>query len=161
MSAAVSDRPIRRAVPADVAPITALVNAAYAHYVPLMGRPAPMLADYQALVRSDDVWVIPGPAAPGTAGTPPILALLVLEPEDDALMIENVAVHPDRQGIGLGGMLLDFAEAEARQRGFPTLTLYTNAVMTENIAIYQKRGFTIVDRRTEAGFHRVYMAKSV
>ncbi|HWK43359.1 MAG TPA: GNAT family N-acetyltransferase [Stellaceae bacterium] len=151
-----SDYPIRRARPADVSAITALVNAAYARFVPRMGRPAPMLANYEVLVRTGEVWIIAG-----QAGAPAALGLLVLEPRDATMMIENVAVHPDRQGIGLGGKLLDFAEAEARARRFPTLTLYTNEVMTENIAIYLKRGFEIVERRTEDGFHRVYMAKSL
>jgi ribosomal protein S18 acetylase RimI-like enzyme len=107
-----------------------------------------MLANYAALVDGGEVWIIPG--KPEIGG---VLGLLVLEPQGSTLMIENVAVHPDRQGIGLGGKLLDFAEADGRRRGFPTLTLYTN------IAIYQKRGFDIVDRRTEHGFNRVYMVK--
>jgi ribosomal protein S18 acetylase RimI-like enzyme len=149
-----SDHPIRRAQPADVDAIVATVTAAYARYVPRIGRPAPMLANYAALVSGGEVWIIPG--KPEIGG---VLGLLVLEPQGSTLMIENVAVHPDRQGIGLGGKLLDFAEADGRRRGFPTLTLYTNEIMTENIALYQKRGFDIVDRRTEHGFNRVYMAK--
>ena len=56
-------------------------------------------------------------------------------------------------------MLLDFAEAEAARCGWETITLYTNALMIENIAIYAARGYVERERRTEKGFDRVYMDK--
>jgi hypothetical protein len=56
-------------------------------------------------------------------------------------------------------MLLDFAETEAARHGHNAITLYTNALMVENIAIYAARGYIVQTRRTEKGFDRVYMQK--
>jgi hypothetical protein len=56
-------------------------------------------------------------------------------------------------------MLLDFTEAEAVRRGWKAVTLYTNALMVKNIAIYAGRGYVERERRTEKGFERVYMEK--
>jgi hypothetical protein len=33
--------------------------------------------------------------------------------------------------------------------------------MTENLKIYPKLGYTVVGRRTEAGFNRVYFEKTL
>jgi len=140
---------IRPARTADLPAITACVEEAYAHYIPRMGkRPAPMDADHAA--RLDATWVLCDPDLAG---------LIVLIPDGAALMIENVAVSPAHQGHGYGRRLMDFAESQARERGAPALTLYTNEKMTENLALYGRLGFHETDRRTEAGFARVYMTK--
>ncbi len=51
------------------------------------------------------------------------------------------------------------AEAAARAAGFRTITLYTNELMAENIALYARRGYVEVERRQEKGHRRVYMRK--
>ena len=49
---------IRPAVPSDATAVTALVNAAYQHYVPRIGMaPGPMTRDYQEVLRDHDVTV--------------------------------------------------------------------------------------------------------
>ena len=53
-----------------------------------------------------------------------------------ALVIENVAVDPARQGEGIGRLLLEFAEEAARRAGIDTVVLYTHEKMTENLALY-------------------------
>ena len=55
----------------------------------------------------------------------------------------------------------DFAEAEAVRLGRNAITLYTNALMTRNIAIYAARGYVERERKIEKGFDRVYMVKSL
>lgn len=55
--------------------------------------------------------------------------------------------------------MLDFAESEAVRRGWDAITLYTNALMVENIAIYSARGYVQRECRTEKGFDRIYMVK--
>ncbi|MCX7932138.1 MAG: GNAT family N-acetyltransferase, partial [Rhodovarius sp.] len=88
-----------------------------------------------------------------------ILALIVLEDQPDALLIDNVAVAPARQGQGLGRWLCAFAEAEATRRGRPRLRLYTHALMTENQELYRRLGFRETRRVRECGFDRIYMEK--
>jgi GNAT superfamily N-acetyltransferase len=143
-----------RAEPRDVPAIEALVRAAYAPYVERIGRePAPMSADYSASVRAGRVLL----ARHGTQ----LLGALVTDPRPDCLLIENVAVEPRAQGLGIGGRLLDQAEAEAEAKalGLPELRLYTNAMMTENLSYYPRRGYREVGRRVEDGFDRVYFLR--
>ncbi|WP_439598907.1 GNAT family N-acetyltransferase [Falsiroseomonas sp.] len=88
-----------------------------------------------------------------------LAGLIVLMDFPDHLWIDNVAVEPALKGQGLGRVLMDFAEAEARRRGLPELRLLTNALMAANIAMYRRLGFNETERRTEAGRTRVYMTK--
>lgn len=143
---------LRPARPEDAPSVTALVRAAYARWVPRLGRePAPMTADDPGLIAAGAVSLLE------EAGR--LLGVLVLIPEADALLIENVAIAPDAQGRGLGGLLLAEAERVAREIGRRRVRLYTNAAMTENIGFYTRRGFVETRRATEHGLHRVYMEK--
>ncbi len=90
-----------------------------------------------------------------------VRGVLVLEGRADHLLIDNVAVEPERRGKGDGRALLGFAEVEARRRGLPEVRLYTNEKMERNIALYAARGYAETERRQEEGFRRVFMAKRV
>ena len=146
---------IRRAEPADRAAVEIIVAAAYAKYVERIGKPpGPMLDDYAALIAAGavSVWTEPN-------GT--ISALIVLLPKPDHLLLDNIAVHPDRQGQGLGRRLIAFAEAEAQRLARAELRLYTHATMTENIALYRRLGFTETGRGQQAGYDRAFMTKRI
>ncbi len=134
--------------------LAALVADAYGHYVARIGRaPGPMLDDYALRIAAGQAHI-----AEDAAGT--LLGLIVLEPCDDgALLLDNIAVRPAAQGLGVGRALMLFAEAEARRRGATCLRLYTHERMVENIALYARVGFVETGRVTEQGFARVYMEK--
>ena len=53
------------------------------------------------------------------------------------------------------------AGAEAHRQGFPFIWLYTHEKMTENRAWYARLGYVEFDRRTEHGFSRVFLRKSL
>ena len=145
---------LRTARPEDRAAVEAIVNAAYSVYVERIGKPpGPMLDDYGRLIGEGVVSLLETDGA--------IAGLIVLLPKSDHLLLDNIAVHPDRQGRGLGRRLIAFAESEARRRGFVELRLYTHATMTENIALYTRLGFRQTGRGHEAGYDRVFMAKPV
>jgi ribosomal protein S18 acetylase RimI-like enzyme len=147
-------REIRPARPGDLAAVEAIVRSAYARYVPIIGRePGPMLDDYQALIEAGHVHVLSDDEG--------LRGVLVLIPEEQALLLDNVAISPDAQGRGHGRALIAFAERIARERGLGAIRLYTNEAMTENIALYRRLGFVETGRREEAGFRRVYMAKAL
>ena len=80
-------------------------------------------------------------------------------PKPDHLLLDNIAVRPDRQGEGLGLRLIGFAEGETRRLGHAELRLYTHVIMTENIALYARVGFVETGRGREAGYDRVFMTK--
>ena len=145
---------IRLATREDVAQIARLVNTAYAKYLDRMEKvPAPMLADYAALIASDGVYVLVSGAE--------VTGLLVLKAQDLALFIEDVAVDPAVQGRGLGRRLMAFAEQYAREHGLRELRLYTNEVMVENLGFYQRLGFEEVERRVDDDYRRVFLHKSL
>jgi ribosomal protein S18 acetylase RimI-like enzyme len=147
----VSELP-RLATEADMPAIRGLIVAAYARYQDRMDKPpGPVLTDYTDAVLAGRVWVLDDPVA----------AVLVLDPEQDCMLVENVAVSPAAQGRGLGRALMEFAERQAMTRGLRRMTLYTNEVMTENLAIYARLGYQETARRTEGGYSRVFMAKEL
>lgn len=145
---------IRIATAADCPVVERIVRAAYSRYVARMGKePGPMLADYAALIAKRRVHVIEYQGE--------VRGVLVLIPEEDAMLLDNIAIAPEYQGSGLGRKLLEFAEQEAAGAGYRTLRLYTNEAMVENVALYLRMGFTETRRGAEDGFRRVYMAKKV
>lgn len=145
---------VRLADATDALAVTDLVQQAYRHYTARIGRqPAPMNADYGCAIADEMVWVVDIDDQVG--------GIIVLHDASDHLLIDNVAVHPALQGRGIGLLLLDFAERHARARGLSQVRLYTNEQMTENLAYYPRRGYTEVDRRTEAGFSRVFFTKTL
>ena len=90
------------------------------------------------------------------------IALIELIPAPSHLLIENVAVLPDRHGCGFGGLLLRRADEIARSLGLLELRLYTNAVFSTNITFYARRGFEEFLREPHpAGGEVVHMRKSI
>jgi GNAT superfamily N-acetyltransferase len=141
---------IREAAADDAVRLHGIARAAYAKYVPRIGRePAPMLADYHTLIAAGLVVVIEQASQP--------LGYLIAWPEADAYVIDNIAIDPARQGQGLGRQLMEHAIAQARRLNLPALRLYTNAVMTENLAIYGHMGFVETHRAVNDGYDRIFM----
>ena len=146
---------IRRAEPEDRAAIESIVRAAYAVYIPRIGKPpGPMLDDYAALIADGIVSVIE--EADGE-----IAALIVLLAKPDHLLLDNIAVRPNRQARGFGRALIAFAEHEAKRLGFNAIRLYTHRTMIENIALYTRLGFAETGRAEQQGYNRVFMAKAL
>jgi predicted N-acetyltransferase YhbS len=143
---------VRLAIAADVEAIESIVERAYGVYVERIGmRPGPMDADHAEKVRRDLVFV--------TEEGGEVVGLIVLVEFSDRLLIENVAVDPGRQGEGIGGSLLEFAEETARAAGIDTVTLYTHEKMSENLALYARLGYEEAERRNEGSFSRVFLSK--
>jgi ribosomal protein S18 acetylase RimI-like enzyme len=148
------DYSIRPARPTDADAIAACVAAAYAIYVTRMGkRPGPMLDDYAKVIAHHRVFVLVGAEIAGV--------LVLIDQEDGGLLLDNVAIHPDVQGKGLGRRLIAFAEDEARRQGHGALDLYSHVTMTESIALYLTLGYEETERRVVRGYDRVYMRKDL
>ncbi len=146
----------RPATLTDVPGIQICVAAAYQHYIQRMGKkPAPMQDNYQAAIADHLVFVAESAQDGAIAG------ILVLIEQADTMLLDNIAVHPMFQGQGLGKRLMYKAEQEAQRLNYRSITLYTHECMTENQAIYQKRGYVETHRITEKGFKRIYMQKTV
>ncbi len=145
---------LRPAVPADAERMHQVAQAAYQPYVGPIGRsPAPMTADYARIVSSGRAWVAEQHGR--------LVGFLVLEPRSDHLLLENVAVDPDRQRTGVGSRLLALAEDQARLLGLPEARLFTNAAMTENVEYYLRRGYRQTHRAERDGYRRVFFSKDL
>lgn len=147
------DPEIRLAGPADRTAVEETVEAAYTPWIEVIGmRPMPLEGDYGALIEAGHVFV---------AGPAPARALIVLIPEDERLLVDNVAVRPELHGKGVGRRLLAFAEDRARALGKPGTRLITNERMTSNIALYERLGYRETGREIINGRGIVHMAKDL
>ena len=144
---------IRPAMPHEAGMVRGLVRAAYAPWVPVIGRePRPMTADYARALREHDIALL---EVDGGA-----VALIETVLRDDHLWIENVAVRPEHQGRGYGRRLLAHAECRARAAGRRELRLLTNAAFIANIALYERLGYRI-NARDDGFGGTVYMRKTL
>ena len=133
---------LRRATAADAVAVRDLTRAAYAKWVPVLGRePKPMAADYDAAVRDHvvDILQLNGKVA----------ALIEVHPDADHLLVVNVAVSPAHQDMGYGRAFLAHAEEFALSLGLSEIRLYTGIHLTENVRLYERAGYE-VDREEEA-----------
>ncbi len=145
---------VRRATAADVAVATAITRAAYARWVPIIGRePAPMSADLAASAEAGRLWIAEEAGA--------AVGVLVLVPHPDHLLLESVAVAPDVQGRGIGSALLRFTDEQAAAAGLPEVRLYTHEAMTENIRLYERHGYRETHRARQDDFDRVFLTKRI
>ena len=142
---------LRRAVAADLPDIEAIVRAAYAPWIDIIGaKPGPMLDDYASLIAKEQVTVLHATR---------IEAVLVLIPLDDALLLDNVAVAPDAQGKGHSRRLMNWAESQAIDFGYDLIRLYTHEKMQSNRDYYWRLGYRPYRKVVEQGLPRVYMEK--
>ena len=127
---------IRLATASDEEVVIAISRDAYIDYEPLLGAPlVPMTEDYGPRISAGEVWLL------GEAG------VLVLERHPSHATIFSLAVRRSDHGRGFGTTLLDAAERMTASWGLRELRLYTNALMTRNLAIYAHRGFRETGRR--------------
>jgi N-acetylglutamate synthase-like GNAT family acetyltransferase len=144
----------RRATAADARLVADLVESAYSPYIDLIGRPpAPMLDDYDDVLANAEVWVV--------AGDHRLRGCLVLVPRRDHLFLDNIAVHPDDQGHGVGTALLHLADRRAQELGVTEIRLYTNVLMTQNRAYYARHGYVETHTTVDEGYDRAFFTRRV
>ncbi|WP_181702316.1 GNAT family N-acetyltransferase [Chthonobacter albigriseus] len=145
---------IRPARAVDLQAIEAIVREAYAIYVPRIGKePAPMKADYAGLVETGRAAVLEDES--GVAG------VVTFWEKADHMYLDAVAVAESARGKGYGKALIEHVEAAARAAGLPEVRLYTNARMTENVAMYPRLGYRETHRAHDEGYDRVFYVKAV
>jgi ribosomal protein S18 acetylase RimI-like enzyme len=145
---------LRKATSEDVEAISALTDAAYSKYIPLIGRkPQPMSADYARMVVENAIWLL-------FAGEQ-LAGVLVLVFEAEELLIYSVAISPEFQHQGLGRRLMAWAEEQAVLAGYKTLRLYTNERFEDNIRLYKRLGYQETSREAYLNSTLVHMKKKL
>jgi ribosomal protein S18 acetylase RimI-like enzyme len=145
---------LRQARAEDASAIRELTCAAYAKWVPVIGRePKPMGADYEKAVREHrfDLLYRNGN----------LVGLIETIPQPDHLLIENLAILPPCQGLGLGRKLMAHVERLAVAQGFAEVRLYTNKLFAENVSFYEKLGYRVYREEEFRGGVAVHMSKPV
>ena len=148
------DSKIRAGASDDANWLKACTDQAYDMYVPILGRkPQPMTLDYQAALENFDIWIAEQKNT--RAG------LLMLQHEEDHTVIYSVAVLPAYAGQGIGKLLLRQAEQVAIAKGFKLLRLYTNELMTRNLAMYRGLGYVDSHHTQYKGSRIVHLKKTL
>ena len=144
----------RRATLEDADAVRLLTRAAYAKWVPAIGRePLPMKADYEVAVREHLVDLLEVDRT--------LAALIEMIPESEWLLIENLAVAPAFQRRGYARVLLERAQETAFALGLQGLQLFTNSLFESNVDLYLRHGFSIDREEPFMGGVTVYMSKSL
>ncbi|KAI1295263.1 acyl-CoA N-acyltransferase [Xylaria venustula] len=122
----------RIASQSDLTAVQEVVKDAYTPYVSSIGqKPGPLLDDYEALIKAGRVTVVDIEGA--------VSGILVLIPEKETMLLDNVAVAASAQGLGL----------------------YTHEAMTRNIEYYSRIGYVETHRAEQNGLNRVFMNKAL
>ena len=144
---------IRRAQAHEWQNLRDIADDAYAKYTPLIGKkPAPMLADYKAHIRDDSVFVYDNDTD--------ILGFAVVVHQIDGYWLETIAILPEQQGQGIGKALM-VAVDDYIGMFAASYQLYTNVVMTEAAAWYNRLGFDQIEIKKIAGYQRIYFQKTL
>lgn len=75
--------------------------------------------------------------------------------------IKRMWVHPDWRGVGLGRRMLNELETHVARLGCSRVVLDTNAVLTEAITMYERAGYTAVDRYNENPYAMHWFARDL
>ena len=77
----------------------------------------------------------------------------------DTAEIKRMWVDSGWRGAGLGGRMLRHLEVLARDRGFSWIRLDTNGTLVEAIAMYERAGYTRIDRYNDNPYAQLFFEK--
>jgi len=79
-------------------------------------------------------------------------SVFVVKKSDSVAQLRLLLVEPEARGLGIGERLVNECVAFAREAGYQTLTLWTQANLDAAQHIYEKAGFRIVSEETHQTF---------
>lgn len=122
---------IREARPEDADGLKRCMQSAYSIYQERLGgsRLPPMDSDYLSEILNYPTWVVDADGI--------ILGGLIMVFDNQKASLANIAIDLKVQGLGIGGELMQFAEAQAKEKRYSELHLATHILLEENISLYQ------------------------
>ncbi len=82
----------------------------------------------------------------------PVGAVFCVRASADVAKLRMLHVEPQARGLGIGAALVDACIAFARDKGYSTLTLWTNDVLVAARRIYESRGFRLTAKESHHSF---------
>lgn len=77
--------------------------------------------------------------------------------DDGIAYLSRLAIDPDIQSIGIGGLLLEKAHQECRRLGVRAITLHTASKKRSSVAFYLKNGYYIHSITRDKEYIRAFM----
>ena len=140
---------VHRAKAQDADPLSDCIDAAYSVYGSRIADLPSVSDGISQTIESSRVWI-----AETEIG---IVGGIILIPHEEFMMLENVAVHPDSSGMGIGAALIRQAEVDCLEFGFQELRLSTHKDMPENVRLYEHLGW----HETGRSGNKVLMSENV
>jgi len=82
----------------------------------------------------------------------PVGAVFCVRASARVAKLRLLHVEPAARGLGIGAALVDACIAFARDKGYATLTLWTNDVLLATRRIYETRGFRLTSQESHRSF---------
>jgi tRNA threonylcarbamoyladenosine biosynthesis protein TsaE len=143
---------VRPATLADVSAMVTVVKAAFGAR-PALDPPSTQLDETEESVAA----VVAATGGLVAEADGEVVGAALLGDHGDRLGLHRVAVHPDRQGVGVVGLLARAAEDIARDRGCAGLEVGARVELPQTVELWLHHGYAVVDR---AGPH-LTMAKEL
>ena len=140
---------IRQANRQDSGALSDCIRAAYSIYASRITDLPSVSGGVAQSIESDCVWV-----AESEEG---IVGGIILVPCNKIMMLENVAVHPDSSGMGIGAALMKQAELICLELEIHEIRLNTHVDMPENVRLYEHLGW----QETGRSANKVLMSKFI
>ena len=78
--------------------------------------------------------------------------MLCVHQDDRTAKLRTLLVEPQARGLGVGTTLVQEVIRHAKQRGYETLTLWTNDVLHAARRIYEREGFMLQHEEPNPAF---------
>ncbi|MEP4431475.1 MAG: GNAT family N-acetyltransferase, partial [Hyphomicrobiales bacterium] len=79
-------------------------------------------------------------------------SIFVMKQSEDVAKLRLLYVEPDARGLGIGKLLVKTAIEFAKNAGYKTMTLWTNAQLESARFIYENSGFQKISEEPHAMF---------